>query len=171
MRSVWKMTIALAVLALALVCTFSLVDTRPAERLVVRGFTTNRYTFFPGDYVCAIIELTNASDHELFIFHTDESRHQGDFQTPQPYYALREGGFPSVSVRAHSGFRFETAVLREHTNQITLDGMRMRWTPWPLCNLPPNVEQKLPGFLQRPSLEPFKLTTPPFMVSNPPTGD
>jgi hypothetical protein len=165
MSARWHKAIAVGVIAfvVAWACSRS---AHPDVSLVVRGFVTNSYTFFPGEYVCAIIDVTNASKHPLACFHRSEHQCHMGSRIPKSYYSYREGGFRSRGLSPRSGFSFEAVVSRDTTNEITVDIIQFRVAAWPfrdLPNLPTRIEQKLPE-LFRTSSKVFSVTTTPFTV-------
>src|SRR5690349_14898912 len=121
-----KEIIAASIIAFAIGCACLFRSEQPPAQATVCGFVTNQYTFFPGDYVCAVINVTNTSRYSLSCSLVGEHRiegrtgHTGPLAPMKPYYAFREGAFKRTILPSHSGFSFEALVFRNVTNQITL---------------------------------------------------
>ncbi len=144
---------------------------RPAAK-VVRGFITNHYTVFQGDYVCAIIDVTNMSTREFVSLPMSWQnflvRDIPCTQSPNAYFASRGGGLEAHTVSGHSGFSFEALVRRDATNEATLCFLPPPRLVWPLAWLPVSIAQKLPPKLQDfvwSSQIPFKVCTEPFTMN------
>ena len=144
----------LAIAALAILLAWALPRAGSPPSMAVRSFVTNRYTFFPGDYVYAVIDVTNAS-RRTFVSCSQraepfdvlwETSGTGWFPPSTGWFVPPHGSLSIHQMLPHSSFSFNALVWRGGTNQVSLWLLPWQHPVWPLNHLPVSIQQRLPDF-------------------------
>jgi hypothetical protein len=134
MNALWKKCVVVGIAAVCgAFCCFSASSPRPAIKLVVQGFVTNRYSdIFVRDgtsrdyYVCAVVNVTNMSG-QPFIIPADRNR-----------------GFKDRILAAGAGFSFQALVWPDATNEVTFSALTWPKPRAPFRFLPERLWSQVP---------------------------